>query len=363
MAQAADSLFQRMESALEQWAADVTSTHENIAERLSSAKARFANAPERELEVEQTAAILQVNRTQFTTLQDAMHQCVELSRQSLDRTADLEKAFNALAEDVHGLKTLAVHSGTQANLDGIPEAPNEGAVEELRALLDEQRDRIARLELELAAAAKGGPTPQQWSRVERDLARLRGELSRVRGVSADNAGSPAATISGGLESIASNEPIDLDLTGFDNAGRRRRMGEILIQAGVLSEAQLERALEIQQEQPQRRLGSVLIELGYTESDIVAQVLACQARVPFVRLDRDDPDPAAAHLISERLASHHVCIPLRVEDDRLVLAMANPMDLVAIQDIEHATGKSVDPVSCSADNILRAIKAYFGTEAR
>ena len=141
------------------------------------------------------------------------------------------------------------------------------------------------------------------------------------------------------------------------------MGEMLVHASVLSEAQLDRALSIQQEHPQRRIGSILIELGYTESDVIAQVLACQARVPFVRLDKDEPDPAAVRLVNERLASHHVCIPLRVEEDRIVLAMANPMDLIAIQDIEHATGRGIDPVATGADSIAQAIKAYYGVESK
>jgi type IV pilus assembly protein PilB len=153
----------------------------------------------------------------------------------------------------------------------------------------------------------------------------------------------------------------LDLTGFDGAGRRKRMGEMLMEADVLTQAQLDRALSIQKEQPQRRLGSILIELGYTEGDVIAQVLGCQAKVPFVRLETDEPDPAAVRLVSERLASHHICIPLRLEDDRLLLAMANPMDLIAIQDIEHATGLGVDPSAASADSITKAIKAYYGVE--
>ncbi|MBM3290791.1 MAG: hypothetical protein FJY92_11630 [Candidatus Hydrogenedentes bacterium] len=358
MAQSADALFARLESALSDWASDVSATYEHMAGRVASARERAGSVPENEIEVEQVAASLQANRAQFSTLQEALRQCTDAAKQALDRTGELDRAFASLADDVRSLKHMAVHTGgTQASFEGM--APE--SIDELRALLEEQRDRVARLELQLANAGQVGPTPQQWSRVERDLARLRGEIYRIRG-GAHVADSPAA-YGGAFDEVAEPEVLDLDLTGYDKAGRRRRMGEMLIEADVLSEAQLERALGIQQEQPQRRLGSILIELGYTEADVIAQVLACQAKVPFVRLDKDEPDPAAVRLVSERLAAHHDCIPIRVVDDRIFLAMANPMDLIAIQDIEHATGRGVDPVAASADAIAQAIKAYYGIEAR
>lgn len=364
MSQTADALFQRLESALEDWASDVASTHENLVGRVASARERAGASPEGEDEIDRVFASLQTNKAQFSTLQEALRQCADAARQALERTEELDKAFALLDEDVRGLKNIAVHTGgSQASFDGMAPEVSAEALDEFRAVLEEQRDRVARLEQQLPNAAPSGPTQQQWSRLERDFARLRGEVHRLRGGETGTADSPAAAFSSVFDEVAAPDVIDLDLTGFDGAGRRRRMGEMLIEADVLTQAQLERALSIQQEQPQRRLGSILIELGYTEADVIAQVLACQAKVPFVRLDKDEPDPAAVRLVSERLAAHHLCIPLRVEEDRLVLAMANPMDLIAIQDIEHATGRGVDPAAASADSIAQAIKAYYGVEAR
>ncbi|NUM54114.1 MAG: hypothetical protein HUU46_10760 [Candidatus Hydrogenedentes bacterium] len=364
MAQTADALFERLESALSDWASDVESTHEHLAGRLASARERAGSAPEREAELDQVVTALQSNKAQFSSLQEALRQCTDAVKQALERTEELDKAYALLEEDVRGLKHIAIHTGgTQADFEGIVPDTSADTVHELRVLLEEQRDRVVRLEQHVAnAEPSGGPTQQQWSRLERDFARLRGEVNRLRSAepgTPDRSGGYAAV----FDEVAEPDVIDLDLTGFDKAGRRRRMGEMLIEADVLSEAQLDRALAIQQEQPQRRLGSILIELGYTEADVIAQVLASQARVPFVRLEKDEPDPAAVRLVTERLAAHHVCIPLRIEEDRLVLAMANPMDLIAIQDIEHATGRSVDPAAASADSIAQAIKAYYGVEAR
>jgi hypothetical protein len=365
MSQSPDTLFERLESALTDWASDVESTHEHIAGRIASARERSASAPEREFELEEVETTLQANKAQFSTLQEVLRQCADASRQAMERAEELDKAFTLLEEDVRGMKHVALHAmGEQSSFEGMEPALPSESLNELRALVDEQRDRIARLEQQLAnaGAEPAGPSLQQWARLERDFARLRGEVNRLRGGDSGAIDSPPGFASV-FDEVASPDELDLNLTGFDTAGRRRRMGDILVEASVLSQAQLERALSIQQEQPQRRLGSILIELGYTEAEVVAQVLASQARVPFIRLDKDEPDPAAVRLVSERLAAHHVCIPLRVEDDRLVLAMANPMDLIAIQDIEHATGRGVDPAAASADSIAQAIKAYYGVEAR
>lgn len=364
MSQAADALFERLESALADWASDVSATHEHLAGRVASARERAGSSPEREFELEQVSASLQAHKAQFSTLQEALRQCAEATKQALERTSELDKAFALLEEEVRGLKYIAAHTaGAQASFDGMaPEVPAE-TLDEFRALLEQQRDRVARMEQQITNAVSNGPTPQQWSRLERDLARLRGEVHRLRGAASASPEEPAAAYVGTFDEVAAPDAVDLNLTGFDSAGRRKRMGEMLIEADVLTEVQLERALSIQQEQPQRRLGSILIELGYTESDVIAQVLACQAKVPFIRLENDEPVPAAVRLVSERLAAHHVCIPVRLDDDRIVLAMANPMDLIAIQDIEHATGRGVDPVAASSDSIVQVIKAYYGVEAR
>lgn len=363
MAEMADALFERLESALSDWASDVESTHEHLAGRLASVRERAGSSPEGVAELDQVVASLQSNKVQFSALHEALRQCTDAVKLALERTEQLGNEFASLEEDVRTIKRIAEHTGgAQASFDGMESETPTGLVDELRALIEDQHERVTQIEQQIAGIEPtGGPTSQQWSRMERDVARLRGEVNRLRGMG----GVASGTLEGAVfDEVADPDVIDLDLTGFDKAGRRRRMGDMLIEAGVISQEQVDRALRIQQEQPQRRLGAILIELGYTESDVIAQVLASQARVPFVRLEKDEPDPAAVRLVSERLAAHHVCIPLRLEeDDRLVLAMANPMDLIAIQDIEHATSRSVDPVAASADSIAQAIKAYYGVEAR
>jgi len=139
------------------------------------------------------------------------------------------------------------------------------------------------------------------------------------------------------------------------------MGDILVDAGVLSQEQLEQALIEQQEHPQRRLGAILMDMGHAEAEVIAQVLACQLKLPFVHLERDVPEETAVRLVSSRLARHHRCIPVRMEDETVILAMSNPLDLIAIEDIELATSRRVDPVVAAEPDIAKAIEWFYGND--
>lgn len=383
MAQTAEDVFNRLESAIEEWAGEVSSIHERLSSRLAAAKGRLGAASPLEAEVEQVAASVQTAKAEFAALQNALRQCTEAARQSNQRSDEVDRAITALQDDLRELRRLISEGRrdgggvdaqeVQALRDELTRLRDElsgpedaGAIlEELRNQLQEQRERTGHIENEISRIAETGQSPsiQQWARIQRELAKLRSEVQQLRG-------SPAVP-SFAIETFEEEEveepvpalEIDLNLTGFDQAGRRRRMGEMLVEAGVLSQAQLERALAMQQEQPQRRLGSILVELGYAEEDAVAQVLACQARVPFVRLEHETLDPSAVRLVSERLATHHHCIPIRIENDRIVLAMANPMDLIAIEDVELATGRGVDAVAASGLGIDRALRLHYGGETR
>jgi hypothetical protein len=144
----------------------------------------------------------------------------------------------------------------------------------------------------------------------------------------------------------------------DQVGRRRRMGEILVSAGVITDVQLDSALREQQSSWNRHLGSVLVDLGYVNEDTVAQTLAAQVGMPYVRLMHERPATEAIALLSKSLAYHHSCVPLRFEKDCLVVAMANPLDLVAIDDLELATRRTIKPVVAAMSEIKTALREHF-----
>lgn len=141
---------------------------------------------------------------------------------------------------------------------------------------------------------------------------------------------------------------------------RRRMGELLVEAEVISAGELERALFYQQEQESNKhLGQILVDLGYTDEETIAQAVAHQSKLEFMHLDEQSIDEATAHLINGRLAKMHSCIPVREENGRLLVAMENPLDLIAIEDVERATELPVDPVVAPVSDIQSSIDyVYF-----
>lgn len=238
---------------------------------------------------------------------------------------------------------------------GLPEAsvtvPVRTAREaQLSSLVDTLRSEVLRVKSELsdtrAQLAAQAAVPQQ---AQGEIARLRARVLELMAMQ-DVATSVRRDLSVQYEQILAEAQ--------DNEGRRRRMGEILVGAGVLTSDQLDTALREQQTSWNRHLGAVLVDLGYVNEDIVAQTLAAQIGVPYVRLIHDKPTPEALRLLSRALAHHHSCVPLRFERDTLVVAMANPLDLVAIDDIELATRRSIKPVVASASEIKAALKESY-----
>ncbi len=140
---------------------------------------------------------------------------------------------------------------------------------------------------------------------------------------------------------------------------KRLLGEIFVNAGIITETQLGEALTTQKrERPCKHLGSVLVAMGHAEETQVAQAIARQRGLEFLPLGKGSVDVNAARLISARLAEKHLCIPVREKDGELLVAMENPLDLIAIEDVELASERRVRPAVSTPTAILAAIaKAY------
>ncbi len=135
-----------------------------------------------------------------------------------------------------------------------------------------------------------------------------------------------------------------------------RLGALLVQANLLTQAQLDRAL-VEQAQTQRSLGRILIDDGLvTEGDLVA-MLSRQIGLEFVDLADHTIDPSAAGLISASLARRYQALPLGWDGDRLVLAMADPSNVFAIDDIRTITKRELKVVVATSAAILEAIDKY------
>jgi type IV pilus assembly protein PilB len=141
---------------------------------------------------------------------------------------------------------------------------------------------------------------------------------------------------------------------------RKRIGDLLLDAGVISDEQLKQALT-EQKELKMRLGDVLITQGYITQQQFIEVLEFQLGIPHVQLYRQKIEQRVINLLPQKLAEQHGVIPLRVDGSKLVLAMADPLDYYAIDEIRMATGLRVEPVIASKEELVRAIKRYYGLQ--
>ncbi len=146
-----------------------------------------------------------------------------------------------------------------------------------------------------------------------------------------------------------------------STGARPRLGELLVKAGVLSREQLAAALE-KQKQTGLRLGELLIREGLLTEEQLARVLQEQLGIKAVDLSRAYIDPRAVRLVPEALARRHGLVPLRVEDGHLVVAMRDPLDYFALEDVRLVARMPVRPVIATGSAVQEALGRAYGGEA-
>ena len=143
--------------------------------------------------------------------------------------------------------------------------------------------------------------------------------------------------------------------------RKKRMGEILIDSGQITEEQLEEALK-RASSKGVRVGEALIELGYlTEMDVYAAI-GDQLGVPFVSLSYYSVDPEVVSLVPEQVARSNKIIPLFKVRNSLTLGMVDPLNFAVIDQVVRTTGLEVEPAICSDREIGQAIDHYYGTSS-
>lgn len=140
-----------------------------------------------------------------------------------------------------------------------------------------------------------------------------------------------------------------------------RLGDLLVQQRLISQQQLESALE-KQKLSGRKLGSILVENGYVTEDEISQAIAKQLNLPFVDLKDIHHQPEVVRLLPERLARRFRAVVLEVRDNRVLLAMADPTDLFAIDEVQRALGREVELAVASESALGRYIdRIYRRTE--
>ena len=139
--------------------------------------------------------------------------------------------------------------------------------------------------------------------------------------------------------------------------KRKLLGERLIESGLVTPDQLDLALR-EQKRTGDRIGEILVNLGFVTQELISSVLASEAGVTFVHLENYLIEPAALKHVSETVARRHKIIPILLEPPRLTIAMANVFDVLAIDEVQRATGLIVDVVSATESSVLQSIDRYY-----
>ena len=140
---------------------------------------------------------------------------------------------------------------------------------------------------------------------------------------------------------------------------RKKIGEILIEEGVLSAKELQQALK---EKPQnQKLGEYLVKSGLVREEELVRALSRQLNIPFFVPERYSLDPSLQKILPYEIASRNRVVPLALKDRILVLGMEDPLDLEAVDEVEIYTNKEVDPVVCSPSQIDQLLNTLYGTE--
>jgi type IV pilus assembly protein PilB len=138
--------------------------------------------------------------------------------------------------------------------------------------------------------------------------------------------------------------------------KTKQLGEVLLDEGLITQEQLGTALA-EQQRLGRSLGRVLIDLGLVREPDLVSALARKIGLNFVDLTEFQIDPSAASLIPEQVARRYRALPIGYEDSMLVVAMSDPANVFALDDIRTITGKQVKPVVATASDVDQAIRRY------
>jgi type IV pilus assembly protein PilB len=143
------------------------------------------------------------------------------------------------------------------------------------------------------------------------------------------------------------------------AANSMRLGRLLVGSGLINDEQLAEAVAIADGRP---LPHVLDELGFADEVTVAKAVAESMGLPFVDIGSYDIDPGAALLLKLDLMRRYAVLPIKVQDDELIVAMADPANIFAIDDVRIVTGREIRPVVATESELVAAIDRFGASQA-
>jgi type IV pilus assembly protein PilB len=143
--------------------------------------------------------------------------------------------------------------------------------------------------------------------------------------------------------------------------QKLKLGDVLVQAGVITEEQLGLSL-VEQKQNNIPLGKALIKLGFITEEKLLNSLANQLKIPYLDMQGVKISQDAIRKVPEAIARKHRIIPINIENGSLQLAMADPLNIFAIDEVTIQSGMDVTPVLAAESDIERAIQEEYGVAA-
>ncbi len=137
----------------------------------------------------------------------------------------------------------------------------------------------------------------------------------------------------------------------------KQLGELLMERGIISQSQLDQALNVQRDKG-GLIGESLVELGFVKEDDIAQSLTAQYGFPYLPLGNYDVNAEITNIIPARVARQYLLVPIDKIGNNLTLAMSNPLNVQAIEDVELLSGCSVQTFVSTSSDIKRAIEKYY-----
>ena len=145
---------------------------------------------------------------------------------------------------------------------------------------------------------------------------------------------------------------------------KKRLGEILLEAGIINESQLQQALEYQQMWGQR-LGSALVAKGFLSEEMLMRVLGSTLNMPIVDISRIRVAAEVVKIVPQKLAEKYDVVPIALESkgggrQTLIVAMADPLNIEAVDQLKFTTGYNIRPVLSTISGIADALRKYYGS---
>ncbi len=141
-----------------------------------------------------------------------------------------------------------------------------------------------------------------------------------------------------------------------------RLGEYLVNIGLIDKETLNKALKAQKSS-KKKLGQVLVEMGVADDVVIAKALAVRLKIPYGRIDKASIPNDIITLIPPELAEKHMVIPLKKDGNQLLVAMANPLDLYALEDLRFYTQLPINRAVVPESDIVASIEKYYPKSSR